>query len=58
VQAGDPGCTGETRIAYVDDVLWVRLVARSARVSAGEWDAEAEPEADDATGSTRSTGRQ
>ena len=57
-QARDPGCTGETRIVYVDDVLWVRLVARNARVSAGERDAEDEPEADDATGSTRSTGRQ
>jgi len=57
-QAGDPGSTGETRIVYVDDVLWVRLVARNARVSAGERDAEDEPEADDATGSTRSTGRQ
>jgi len=57
-QAGDPGCTGETRIVYVDDVLWVRLVARNARVSERERDAEEEPEADDAIDSTKITGRQ
>jgi len=58
-QAGDPGCTGETRVVYVDDVLWVRRAAVNEGASAGGRNAEEGPGAsEDDTGATRIPSRQ